>query len=92
MSEKSYAVFEKELRYPTVGDLEKFLFDARTRGANENTKVDFSYVYSKYSVKIPEGSATTSYREPAAKGGLNPLVVGSLLFFLTISLIISLVF
>lgn len=92
MSEQSYAVFEKELKYPTVGDLEKFLFDARTRGASEKTRVHFSYVYDKYSVKIPEGSATTSYREPAAKAGINPLVVGSLLFFLTISLIISLIF
>lgn len=84
---ESYAVFEKDLgAKPTLAAIEKFCFDARTKGAGDKTRTNISssYDYSQFTVKIPEADLTTPYAAkqaavPSGKRGIPTWAWGILL-------------
>jgi len=61
MSEQSYAVFQRNMERPSVDDLEKFCFDARTKGASGKTRLEYSSYQETFKVHIPESQASQPY-------------------------------
>ncbi len=97
MSE-SFAKFTRRLKYkPSIADLEKYCFDARTKGASCDTMIEVytsgysqSSGLSQFTVTIPEAEAIVTYSDvkPSSpvKNGLPVVailfVLGAFLFFL----------
>jgi len=61
MSEQSYAVFQRNMERPSLDDLEKFCFDARTKGASGKTRLEHSSYQETFKVHIPESQASQPY-------------------------------